>query len=114
MISIIVADALSSVPEIYLDPAFDKIREYQVIDFNVHTSYLGKDYVPTEVKISLDGNKIVTSNENLVIKQTTTGWQIQCLKRSQSELYMWIEVSNALPSFKQKTKFAIKAISMMG
>lgn len=101
-------------PEIYLDPAFDKIREYQMIDFNVHTSYLGKDYVPTEVKISLDGNKIVTSNENLAIKQTTTGWQIQCLKRSQSELYMWVEVSNALPSFKQKTKFAIKAISMMG
>lgn len=101
-------------PEIYLDPAFDKIREYQVIDFNVHTSYLGKDYVPTEIKISLDGNKIVTSNENLVIKQTTAGWQIQCLKRSQSELYMWVDVSNALPSFKQKTKFAIKAISMMG
>lgn len=101
-------------PEIYLDPAFDKIREYQVIDFNVHTSYLGKDYVPTEIKISLDGNKIVTSNENLVIKQTTAGWQIQCLKRSQSELYMWVDVSNTLPSFKQKTKFAIKAISMMG
>lgn len=114
VISIIVADAISSVPEIYLDPAFDKIREYQVIDFNVHTSYLGKDYVPTEVKISLDGNKIVTSNENLVIKQTTTGWQIQCLKRSQTELYMWVDVSNALPSFKQKAKFAIKAISMMG
>ena len=85
-----------------------------MIDFSVHTSYLGKDYVPTEVKISLDGNKIVTSNENLAIKQTTAGWQIQCLKRSQSELYMWVEVSNALPSFKQKTKFAIKAISMMG
>lgn len=101
-------------PEIYLDPAFDKIREYQVIDFNVHTSYLGKDYVPTEIKISLDGNKIVTSNENLVIKQTTAGWQIQCLKRSQSELYLWVDVSNTLPSFKQKTKFAIKAISMMG
>lgn len=101
-------------PEIYLDPAFDKIREYQAIDFNVHTSYLGKDYVPTEIKISLDGNKIVTSNENLVIKQTTAGWQIQCLKRSQSELYMWVDVSNTLPSFKQKTKFAIKAISMMG
>jgi hypothetical protein len=114
MISIIVADATSTVPEIYLDPAFDKIREYQVIDFNVHTSYLGKDYVPTEVKISLDGNKIVTSNENLVIKQTTTGWQIQCLKRNQTELYMWVDVSNTLPSFKQKTKFAIKAISMMG
>lgn len=101
-------------PEIYLDPAFDKIREYQVIDFSVHTSYLGKDYVPTEIKISLDGNKIVTSNENLVIKQTTAGWQIQCLKRSQSELYLWVDVSNTLPSFKQKTKFAIKAISMMG
>lgn len=101
-------------PEIYLDPAFDKIREYQVIDFNVHTSYLGKDYVPTEIKISLDGNKIVTSNENLVIKQTTAGWQIQCLKRSQSELYLWVDVSNTLPSFKQKAKFAIKAISMIG
>lgn len=114
MISIIVADATSTIPEIYLDRAFDKIREYQMIDFNVHTSYLGKDYIPTEVKISLDGNKIVTSNENLVIKQTTAGWQIQCLKRSQSELYMWVEVSNDSPSFKQKTKFAIKAISMMG
>lgn len=114
MISIIVADATSSVPEIYLDPAFDKIREYQVIDFSIHTSYLGKDYVPTEAKISLDGNKIVTSNEILVIKQTTTGWKIQCLKRSQSEQYLWVEVSNDLPSFKQKTKFAIKAISMLG
>ncbi len=113
-ISIIIINESAVSPEIYIDPVFDKIKEYQTIDFNVYAFYLGNQYKPTQVKISLDEYKEVMSNENLVIKQTTTGWQIQCLKRSQSEQYMWVEVSNDLPSFKQKTKFAIKAISMMG
>lgn len=113
-ISITIVDESSASPEIYIDPVFDKIKEYQTIDFDVYAFYLGNKYKPTQVNISLDEYKQIMNNENLVIKQTTTGWKIQCLKRSQSEQYLWVEVSNDLPSFKQKTKFAIKAISMLG
>lgn len=113
-VSITVVDESSASPEIYIDPVFDKIKEYQTIDFDVYAFYLGNKYKPTQVNISLDEYKQIMNNENLVIKQTTAGWQIQCLKRSQSEQYLWVEVSNDLPSFKQKTKFAIKAISMLG
>lgn len=114
VISVTVVDESSATAEIYIDPAFDKIREYQTIDFNVYVFYLGNKYTPTNVKISLDEYEEIMNNENLVIKQTTTGWQIQCLKRSQSEQNLWVEVSNDLPSFKQRARFAIKAINMLG
>lgn len=97
-------------PKIYLEPAFDKIREYQTIEFDVKVSINGQEIEPDTVSISLDEN----GSEYLSISQTTTGWKMFCHKRSSVLLTMSVNIISLSYNINQTAQFEIQAVSMMG
>lgn len=97
-------------PEIYLDPAFNKIREYQTIEFKVKVSVGGKEIEPDTVGVSLENN----GNEYLGITQTTSGWKMTCYKRSSIPIAVLVDVTSLSHNINKTAKFDIQAVSMMG
>lgn len=94
-------------PEIYLDPAFNKIREYQTIEFDVKVSIGGVEIKPDTVRINAD-------SEYLTVEKTTSGWQLTCNKRSTIPLTMNVTIVDKTYNISKTTKFDIQAVSMMG
>ena len=103
----IAVGAQSVNPKIYLDPAFDKIREYQTIEFDVKVAIGGVEIKPDTVRVNAD-------SEYLAVKQTTSGWQLTCVKRSFVPLTMTVTVVDKTYLIKQTVEFDIQAVSMMG
>ena len=97
-------------PEIYLDPAFNKIREYQTIEFKVKVSVGGNEIEPDTIGVGLESN----GNEYLGITQTTSGWKITCYKRSSIPITMLVDVVSLSHNISKTAKFDIQAVSMMG
>lgn len=96
--------------EIYLDPAFNKIREYQTIEFKVKVSVGGKEIEPDTVGVGLENN----GNEYLGITQTTSGWKMTCYKRSPIPITLLVDVVSLSHNISKTVKFDIQAVSMMG
>lgn len=94
-------------PKIYLDPAFDKIREYQTIEFDVKVAIGGVEIKPDTVRVNAD-------SEYLAVKQISSGWQLTCVKRSAEPLTMTVTVVDKTYLIKQTAEFDIQAVSMMG
>lgn len=94
-------------PEIYLDPAFNKIREYQTIEFDVKVSIGGVEIKPDTVRINVD-------SEYLTVGKTTSGWQLTCNKRSTTPLTMNVTIVDKTYNINNTAKFDIQAVSMMG
>lgn len=94
-------------PKIYLDPAFDKIREYQTIEFDVKVAIGGVEIKPDTVRINAD-------SEYLAVKQISSGWQLTCNKRSPIPLIMNVTIVDKTYNIKQVAEFDIQAVSMMG
>ena len=94
-------------PKIYLDPSFDKIREYQTIEFDVKVAIGGVEIKPDTIRVNAD-------SEYLAVKQTTSGWQLTCVKRSSVPLTMTVTVVDKTYLIKQTAEFDIQAVSMMG
>ena len=103
----IVVGAQSVDPKIYLDPAFDKIREYQTIEFDVKVAIGGVEIKPDTVRVNVD-------SEYLAVKQISSGWQLTCVKRSSALLTMTVTVVDKTYLIKQTAEFDIQAVSMMG
>ena len=97
-------------PKIYLDPAFDKIREFQTIEFNVLMSIGGNEYVETNAMVGLDA----TAREYLSAKRTLTGWALTCNKRSPEPLTITVTVVDKTHNINKTQQFDIQAVSMMG
>ena len=94
-------------PEIYLDPVFNKIREYQTIEFDVKVSIGGVEIKPETVRINVD-------SEYLTVEKITSGWQLTCNKRSTTPLIMNVIIVDKTYNISKTTKFDIQAVSMMG
>lgn len=103
----IAVGAQSVNPKIYLDPAFDKIREYQTIEFDVKVAIGGVEIKPDTVRVNAD-------SEYLAVKQINSGWQLTCVKRSSAPLTMIVTVVDKTYLIKQTAEFDIQAVSMMG
>ena len=103
----ITVGAQSVNPKIYLDPAFDKIREYQTIEFDVKVAIGGVEIKPDTVRVNAD-------SEYLAVKQINSGWQLTCVKRSSVPLTMTVTVVDKTYLIKQTAEFDIQAVSMMG
>lgn len=97
-------------PRIYLDPAFDIIREYQTIEFDVKIGIGGNVLVTTGAMVSLDSE----AREYLSVKRTTSGWALTCNKRSPEPLTMTVIVVDKTYAINKTQQFEIQAVSMMG
>lgn len=113
-ILISVVDVVDIQPTIILDPAFDKIREYETINLTLSAFYNGNDYTPTQSSLSLSENEQTMNNEYLSIVKNGNEYELKCLKRTNTPQILYYSVSNNDPVFEASGSQAVQCVSMMG
>lgn len=104
-----VVDQNDIVPVITLNPAFDKIRQYQSITTEIQVEYNGQMYTPDEVNISLSESNVYLSYQIQGNQLTLT-----CNEIATTPQTINIFVSNQTPGFTAQSDFVIKCVSMLG
>ena len=100
--------------KIVLDPSFNKIRQYETVDFTVKASYGSQLYTPSDVVISLSENSVVLSNQYLSIQNVQGNYQITGLQIAPTPQTLYVSVQNDTPAFTAMGQFQIEVTSMMG
>lgn len=113
-IQIAVVNTESLQAKIILDPAFNKIRQYETIDFVIKASYGSQLYEPTNTTISLSQDSIVLSNQYLSIQGGQGSYQITGLQIAPVPQLIYVSVQNETPEFTATSQFQIEVTSMMG
>ena len=113
-IEIAVVSAESLQAKIILEPTFNRVRQYETVDFAVKASYGSQLYTPTNVTVSLSQDSIVLSNQYLSIQQSQDGYQIIGIRIAPNPQTLYVSVQNDSPEFTAISQFQIEATSMMG
>lgn len=113
-IQIAVVNTESLQAKIILDPTFNKIRQYETIDFVIKASYGSQLYEPTNTTISLSQDSIVLSNQYLSIQGSQGNYQITGLQIAPVSQLIYVSVQNETPEFTATSQFQIEVTSMMG
>ena len=113
-IKIAVVSTESLQAKIMLDPVFNKIRQYETIDFVIKASYGSQLYEPTNTTISLSQDSIVLSNQYLSIQGSQGNYQITGLQIAPIPQLIYVSVQNETPEFTATSQFQIEVTSMMG
>lgn len=113
-IDIAVVSAESLQAKIILEPTFNRVRQYETVDFAVKASYGSQLYTPTNVTVSLSQDTIVLSNQYLSIQQSQDGYQITGNRIAPNPQTLYVSVHHDSPEFTATSQFQIEATSMMG
>ena len=113
-IDIAVVSAESLQAKIILEPTFNRVRQYETVDFAVKASYGSQLYTPTNVTVSLSQDSIVLSNQYLSIQQNQDNYQITGIRIAPNPQTLYVSVQNDSPEFTATSQFQIEATSMMG
>lgn len=113
-IQIAVVNTESLQAKIMLDPVFNKIRQYETIDFVIKASYGSQLYEPINTTISLSQDSIVLSNQYLSIQGSQGSYQITGLQIAPVLQLIYVSVQNETPEFTATSQFQIEVTSMMG
>lgn len=113
-IDIVVVSAESLQAKIILEPTFNRVRQYETVDFAVKASYGSQLYTPTNVTVSLSQDSIVLSNQYLSIQQSQDGYQITGIRIASNPQTLYVFVHHDSPEFTATSQFQIEATSMMG
>ena len=113
-IEITVVEAEAILPKIIIEPTFDKIRQYESIDFIVQSSYGGAIYIPNNTSVSLSEDSLIMSNKYLSIEKNEESYRISGLQISQEPQTLYVKIENDSPSFSSESLFEINVVSMMG
>lgn len=113
-IEIAVVSTESLQAKIILEPTFNRVRQYETIDFVVKASYGSQLYTPTNVIVSLSQDSIVLSNQYLSIQQSQDSYQITGIRIAPNPQTLYVSVQNDSPEFTATSQFQIEATSMMG
>lgn len=113
-INIVIVENENIQPLIYLNPNFDKIRQYDTIDFSVDVIYGSTLIIPDNIQISLSANEIILSNQYLTILQSGSQYIIKANAIALDPQILYITVQNASPSFQTTEQFTLNVVSMFG
>lgn len=108
-INIKIVDTATLKPKLIIEPSFDKIRQYETIEFTVMASYGDKLYVP-ESAITLDKDNIYFS----IVEKSSGKYSITGQKVAKKPQLLYINLHNINPAFDMETTYPIEAVSMMG
>ena len=94
-------------PKIVIEPTFDKIRQFETIEFVVTIVHGDDIYTPTFSEAEVEGNSIAISKNGNTYKLTG-------LKIDKVPQLLKIKALNDNPSFEVEETYSIQAVSMMG
>lgn len=113
-INIIIVENENIEPLIYLNPNFNKIRQYDVIDFSIDVAYGSTLIIPDNIQISLSANEIILSNQYLTITQDGSQYKITANAIAPNPQVLYVTVQNTAPSFQTTEQFTLNVVSMFG
>lgn len=113
-INIIIVENENIQPLIYLNPNFDKIRQYDSIDFSIDVVYGSTLVIPDNIQISLSANEIILSNQYLTILQSESRYIIKANAIALDPQILYVTVQNTSPSFQTTEQFTLNVVSMFG
>lgn len=113
-INIVIVENENIQPLIYLNPNFDKIRQYDAIGFSVDVIYGSTLVIPDNIQISLSANEIILSNQYLTITQSGSQYTIKANAIALDPQILYITVQNTSPSFQTTEQFTLNVVSMFG
>ena len=94
-------------PKIAIEPTFDKIRQFETIEFVVTIVHGDNIYTPTFSEVEVEGNSVAISKNGNTYKLTG-------LKIDKVPQLLKIKALNDSPNFKVEETYSIQAVSMMG
>lgn len=109
-VSIQVADAEDIEPQLVINPLFDKIKQYDTIDFTVQVEYGGQTYT----EFNLLQVELIDGSGFVELKNNGGYYSLTALKVSKSLAKIRITVANSEPLFNITQDISVQAVSMMG
>lgn len=113
-ITIQVVDSQVVKPLILINPAFNKIRQFESIDFSIEVMYGSTLLVPQNITLSLSETGQVLSNQYLTITQSGSRYIITANTVATTPQILYVSVQNALPDFQITAQFTLNVVSMLG
>ena len=113
-ITVQVVDEQTVQPLITINPAFNKIRQYESITFTVEVMYGSTIVIPETIQVSLVQGSQVLSNQYLTIIQSGSQYTITANAIAPEPQILYITVQNTTPSFQIIQQFTLNVVSMLG
>ena len=113
-ITIQVVDSQVVQPLVLINPTFNKIRQFESIDFNIEVVYGSDIIIPENVQVSLSQEGQVLSNQYLIITQSESQYTITANAIAIEPQILYVTVQNTLPSFQITQQFTLNVVSMFG
>ena len=113
-ITIQVVDSQVVKPLILINPAFNKIRQFESIDFSIEVMYGSTLLVPQNITLSLSETEQVLSNQYLTITQSGSRYIITANTVATTPQILYVSVQNASPDFQITAQFTLNVVSMLG
>ena len=113
-ITIQVVDSQVVKPLILINPAFNKIRQFESIDFSIEVMYGSTLLVPQNITLSLSETEHVLSNQYLTITQSGSQYIITANPVATTPQILYVSAQNASPDFQITTQFTLNVVSMLG
>ena len=113
-ITIQVVDSQVVKPLILINPAFNKIRQFESIDFSIEVMYGSTLLVPQNITLSLSETGQVLSNQYLTITQSGSQYIITANTVATTPQILYVSVQNASPDFQITAQFTLNVVSMLG
>lgn len=113
-ITIQVVDSQVVKPLILINPAFNKIRQFESIDFSIEVMYGSTLLVPQNITLSLSETGQVLSNQYLTITQSGNQYIITANTVATTPQILYVSVQNASPDFQITAQFTLNVVSMLG
>ena len=113
-ITIQVVDSQVVKPLILINPAFNKIRQFESIDFSIEVMYGSTLLVPQNITLSLSETGQVLSNQYLTITQSGSRYIITANTVATTPQILYVSVQNASPDFQITAQFTLNVVSMLG
>lgn len=113
-ITIQVVDSQVVKPLILINPAFNKIRQFESIDFSIEVMYGSTLLVPQNITLSLSETEQVLSNQYLTITQSGSQYIITANTVATTPQILYVSAQNASPDFQITAQFTLNVVSMLG
>ena len=109
-----VVDSQVVQPLVLINPAFNKIRQFESIDFSVEVMYGSTMVTPQNLTLSLSETDQILSNQYLTITQSGSQYTITANAISITPQTLYVSVQNASPDFQTTAQFTLNVVSMLG
>ena len=113
-ITIQVVDSQVVKPLILINPAFNKIRQFESIDFSIEVMYGSTLLVPQNITLSLSETEQVLSNQYLTITQSGSQYIITANTVATTPQILYVSAQNTSPDFQITAQFTLNVVSMLG